>query len=81
MGEVEAVEDLEAAALEAVSLAVEDLGSDQLRLEILECGNYFCASFVDDSCFHVQSTHPFCCHQTRWSGADDEHIDFGSVGW
>lgn len=40
----------------------------------------FCPSFVDDSRFDVESTHPFCCHQTRWSGADDEHIDFGRVG-
>ena len=46
----------------------------------MRCVEDFCAAFVDDSRFDVESAHPFCCHQTRWSGADYEDVDFGGVG-
>ena len=31
------------------------------ELGMVDCGGYFCAAFVDDSRFDVESAHPFCC--------------------
>ena len=63
MAKVEAVEDFESPALQAVSLAVEDLGT----------------AFVDDAGFDAETGEPVGCHEAGWAGADDENVDVRDI--
>jgi hypothetical protein len=67
VAEFERVEDLQSAALEAVGLAIENLGvlSRERRMrwhsEMNE-GTHLGTSLVDDSCLDAASAHPVCHH-------------------
>jgi hypothetical protein len=66
VAKVEAVEDFERAALQAIGLAVEDLR----------------AALVDDARLDAAARHPVGHHEAGGAGADDEDIDFGvGLAW
>lgn len=61
VAKVEAVEDLERAALQPIGPAIEDLG----------------AALVDDPGYDAAAHHPIGHHKASWPGANNEDLDVG----